>query len=104
MTLLAQGGHQLPSSQAIPWPILPGLGEHYPVTAPGRGIKHRQMGRFVRAYSTWKTCSKADICSRMLSEWEALHTSCIVGDPRTEQSIKGVVNYLTELKCGRDGS
>ena len=62
--------------------------------APGRGIRHRQIGRFVRAYSTWKTCSKADMCARMLSEWEALHRSCIASDAKTQKCIKGVANYL----------
>ena len=96
MGLLAQGGYQLTPLQAIPWPIIPGHGEKYPVPAPGSGIKHRQIGRFMRAYSTWKACSEADIYTRMLSEWKALHKSCIARDARSQQCIKGVVNYLTQ--------
>jgi len=96
MASLAQARYQLPAIRAIPWPVLPSLGEQYPVPVSGRGFKHRQIGRFVRAYGTWKLCSKADICGRMLLEWQALHTSCIASDARTQQCIKGVVNYLAE--------
>ena len=93
MALLAQEGYHL---QAIPWPILPGVGEQYPVPAPGSGIKPRRIGRFVQAYSTWKSCSKADIYAHMLSEWGALHRSFTASDARTKQYIKKVENYLAE--------
>ena len=96
MTLLAQVRSQLPPFQAIPWPILPEIGEQYPAPAPGGGIKRQKIGRFVQVYSTWKCCSKADIYARMLSEWEALHKSYAASDARTKQCIQGVVNYLVE--------
>jgi len=95
MALLAQDGYQLTPFQAIPWPIIPVLGEKYPVPTPDGGFKYSQLGRFVRAYSTWKSCSEADMYTRVLSEWKALHKSCIARDARTQQCIKGVVNYLT---------
>ena len=96
MGLLAQGGYQLTPLQAIPWPIIPGHGEKYPVPPPGSGIRNRQISRFVRAYSTWKSCSETDTNTRMLSEWEALHNSCIASDAITQKCIKRVVNYLTQ--------
>jgi len=96
MALLAQGGYQPPLFPAIPWPILPGPGEHYPVPAPGRGVRHRQIDRFVRGYSTWKSCSKADICARMLPEWEVLNTSTMASDTKTKKCITAVVTYLAE--------
>jgi hypothetical protein len=96
MALLAQNGYQLPPVQAIPWPIMPGYGKNYPVPLPGSGMKLRQIGRFLQAYSAWKSCSKADMRARMLSEWNALHRSCTAGDAKTRQCIKRVVDYLAE--------
>jgi len=96
MTDLVQGGYQPSVFQTIPWPILPVPGENYPVPVSGACVKRRQIDRFVRAYGSWKSCSKADIYARMLPEWEALHTSFVACDDRTKKCIKGVVNYLAE--------
>ena len=93
MALLAQEGYQL---QTIPWPIPPGPGEQYPAPSSGSSINPRQIGRFVQAYSAWKSCSKDDIYARMLSEWEAFHRSFTASDAKTKQCIKKVVNYLAE--------
>ena len=108
MTLLVQSGHQHKQPPfRIPWPILPQPDEPYPVPLPPSGpcAERRQLDRFVRAYSSWKACTKADTYARMLPEWEALSASLAEeGDDRTKKRVQGVVHYLAEaastaLKC-----